>query len=331
MPRLGVLGTMVWDRIYARDVRVEPVEEWGGIAYALAAAVAARPDGWEVVPIIRLGHDLEEKAFQFFRTLPGLDLQRGIRRVPEPNNRVELCYQDRERRCEQMFGGVSPWTWAELGPIVSELDALYINFISGFEMDLETAVALRLGYGGPIYTDLHSIFLGIDTAGNRSPRPLERWRDWLRCFDAVQVNEEELESLAYAWGDPWRFAADVVGDELRLLLVTLGSRGAVYIASSSFQADPQLWQERRSAGVVPGRPIVSSGGVISELVQAADVPADGDPTGCGDVWGATCYGRLLSGLPLRDAVESANRAAARNLVHHGATGLYDHLHGRLST
>ena len=38
MPRLGVLGTMVWDTIHARDPgRDAPIEEWGGIAYALAA------------------------------------------------------------------------------------------------------------------------------------------------------------------------------------------------------------------------------------------------------------------------------------------------------
>ena len=45
MPRLGVVGTMVWDTIYARDIgREGPVHEWGGIAYALAAADAALDD-----------------------------------------------------------------------------------------------------------------------------------------------------------------------------------------------------------------------------------------------------------------------------------------------
>jgi hypothetical protein len=38
---LGVVGTLVWDRIHARDGRAAPVEEWGGIAYALAAASAS--------------------------------------------------------------------------------------------------------------------------------------------------------------------------------------------------------------------------------------------------------------------------------------------------
>ncbi|MGH7551400.1 MAG: hypothetical protein ACREMQ_00055 [Longimicrobiales bacterium] len=331
MRRLGVLGTMVWDRIFARDIRVDPVEEWGGIAYALAAAAAARPSDWEIVPIIRLGRDLEEVAFRFLRTLPGVDLQRGIRLVPEMNNRVELRYQDQQRRCERMTGGVSPWSWPELLPIVSDLDALYVNFISGFELDLETAQRLRLSYDGPIYADLHSIFLGIDAAGRREPQPLAQWREWLRCFDAVQVNEDELSTLASAWGDPWRFAAEVVGDELRLLFVTLAERGAAYVASSSFQADPMLWEERRDRSWLSGRTLVASGGVTSERIGAASAVDGGDPTGCGDVWGATCFAALLDGRTLRGAVESANAAAVRNLRHRGATGLYHHLHGRLSS
>jgi sugar/nucleoside kinase (ribokinase family) len=329
MRRLGVLGTMVWDRIYARDIRSDPVEEWGGIAYALAAASAARPRGWQIVPIVRLGRDLEEEAYRYFRTLPGLDLESGVRVVPEPNNRVELRYQDRTRRCERMSGGVGAWSWDELAPIVHGLDALYINFISGFELDLETAQLLRLGYAGPIYADLHSIFLGIDADGQRELRPLAAWREWLRCFDAVQMNEEEFSMLAYAWGDPWKFAAETVGDELRLLLVTLGARGAAYVASSSFRADPGLWQERGPRGALTTPTIVRPAAVTSERVAAATSTVDGDPTGCGDVWGATCFCALLAGESLRAAVEAANTAASRNLAHRGAGGLHHHLSGRL--
>ena len=35
MPKLGVLGSLVWDEIHGRDPAAAPVEEWGGIAYAL--------------------------------------------------------------------------------------------------------------------------------------------------------------------------------------------------------------------------------------------------------------------------------------------------------
>ncbi|MGH7483899.1 MAG: hypothetical protein ACRELV_17250 [Longimicrobiales bacterium] len=329
MKRLGVVGTMVWDRIHARDRRQIPVEEWGGIAYALAALTAAMPDGWDVVPLIKIGEDLRHRAVDFLGDLPGLDLARGTRFVPEPNNRVELRYLDSERRCERLSGGVPSWSWPELEPLVHDLDALYINFISGWELDLETAVRLRLGFRGPIYADLHSLFMGVARDGMRTPQPLDRWREWLRCFDVVQVNEDELGLLADAWGDPWRFAAEVVGHELRLLLVTLGGRGAAYVASSALTRDPLTWHPH---GIGRIAPLAAAGTIRSEKIalDAGDV-ADGDPTGSGDVWGATCFVRLLAGAELPDAMRTANAAAARNVRHRGATGLHHHLKGRIGT
>ncbi len=324
MPRVGVLGTLVWDRIHSRDGRALPFEEWGGLSYALAAAAAACPPDWTIVPLIRVGQDLQESAWRFLRSLPGFDLESGVRVVPQPNNRVELRYQDRERRCEQMSGGVGPWQWQDLAPIVSTLDALYINFISGFEFNLNVATKLRTVFSGPIYADLHSLFLGIDPAGWRTLQPLSAWRDWLRCFDIVQVNEAELPMLASAWGDPWRFAAEVVGPELRMLVVTLGSRGAAYVASPEFGSGPLSWRRVAGSSVV-----ASPAAARSERFPPPAGEEEGDPTGCGDVWGATCFCSLLGGEPIERAARLALDAAARNVRYRGATGLFEHLRGRI--
>ena len=56
--RLGVVGTLVWDVIHGRDPRDMPVQEWGGISYALSALDAALPDDWEVVPLMKIGSDM---------------------------------------------------------------------------------------------------------------------------------------------------------------------------------------------------------------------------------------------------------------------------------
>lgn len=326
--RFGVLGTMVWDRIFARDGRAVPIEEWGGISYALAAVSAACPEGATVVPLIRLGSDLAERAYQFLRALPHMDLETGIAIVAEPNNRVELRYNDQQRRCERLTGGVGPWTWAELQPRVQGLDALYINFISGFEMELETAQALRANFTGPIYADVHSLLLGVGAGGVRVPRPLESWSEWLRCFDAVQLNEDELATLARAWGDPWLFAAQVVGDAPRLLLVTLGDRGAAYFAAPGLDPDPRTWTRAPvlAPGMAPG-----AGTVQTRHVPPGLVPREGDPTGCGDVWGASFFASLLAQQDLETAMRRANAAAGRNVEHRGATGLHHHLQGRIGT
>lgn len=323
--RLGVIGTMVWDLIHARDGRAEPFEEWGGISYALAATDAALPAGWTLVPILKIGSDLQDRAFSYLRTLENADLS-AIRIVDAPNNRVELTYQSAERRCERLTGGVPGWVWEELEPILAGIDALYVNLISGFELDLANALKLRLGYKGPIYCDLHSVLLGVDANGMRTPQPLAAWREWLRCFDVVQVNEDELALLAHYWGDPWQFAAEVVSEQLKVLLVTLGPRGSVFVKHEDFDADPMTW--RRPELILPR--IATHARATSGRIDPVESLSAGDPTGCGDVWGATCFCNLLSGRSLEDAMRAANRAAARNVDHRGATGLNYYLKGRIT-
>ena len=321
--RLGVVGTLVWDTIRWRDVRTEPVEEWGGIAYGLAALEAGLPADWELVPIVKVGADLSEQAWSLLRGLPRTDAETGIRIVPEPNNRVELVYSGGGRRSEQLTGGVPPWLWTELGPLVATCDALYVNFISGFEMELDTARALRSTFAGPIHADLHSLFLGAARSGMRIPQELPSWDAWLRCFDSVQVNEDEFELLGQATGDPWELAAHAVGHELKIIIVTLGPRGASYVASSGFDNDPRRWPKTRHRVAAPGP--ARSGRIPTEKGEVR-----GDPTGCGDVWGATFFARLLSGDQLRTAMTRANRMASRNVEYRGAGDLNLHLRGRLS-
>ncbi len=165
--------------------------------------------------------------------------------MPAPNNRVVLQYQSSERRCERMSGGVPAWTWLELGPMVRDLDAIYLNFISGFELTLGTAQALRQGFDGPIYADLHSLFLGMQHDGIRVLQPLPSAAEWLGCFDVVQLNEDEMHQLS---PDPLSLSADALAAGVSLLVVTLGPRGAAYVAAPGFDGLGRGRTGRRAAG-----------------------------------------------------------------------------------
>src|SRR3954467_2826694 len=103
--RVGVMGSFVWDVIHGRDPRDAPVEEWGGITYALGALDAALPNDWEFVPILRVGSDLAHSARQFVAALDRGALDAAPIEVPQPNNRVVLHYLSDERRCERLSGG----------------------------------------------------------------------------------------------------------------------------------------------------------------------------------------------------------------------------------
>jgi pfkB family carbohydrate kinase len=316
--RVGVIGSMVWDEIHGRDPVAPPIEEWGGIAYALAAMDAALPADWRMVPVIKVGRDLSQRAAAFLRTLTHVAPEGRFIEVPVANNRVTLYYQVNARRCERMSGGVPAWTWPELGPLVADLDALYVNFISGFEMSLGTATALRRGFSGPIYADLHSLFLGMSGDGTRVLQPLPEIPSWFAQFDAVQVNDDEMRELG---DEPLSVAAAALHVGVGLLNVTVGARGVIYFCRPDFAG----WRDgRRDAADVSG----GGGPIRTERIAAPVVDAI-DPTGCGDVFGATCCARLLAGDPVPDALAAANRAAARNAGFRGATALARHLRGEL--
>jgi hypothetical protein len=320
LKKVGVVGSLVWDEIHGRDPAAPPVEEWGGIAYALGGLDAALPDDWEIVPLIKVGRDLAPQAGEFLRSLRRVAPGARFVEVPVPNNRVVLYYESADRRCERMSGGVPAWTWPELGPMVRDLDAVYLNFISGFEMCLGTAQALRHGFQGPIYADVHSLFLGMQQDGIRVLRPLPDATDWFACFDVVQVNEDEMRQLS---PDPMGMAAQVLGAGVSLLAVTLGPRGAAYVATAGFDR----WEKGRSLSPLPPFP---SSPARTALIPAPVVDAL-DPTGCGDVFGAVLCSRLLAGEDVEAALREANRLAARNATFRGAGGLSRFLRGELVT
>src|SRR5437764_909275 len=223
--RLGVIGSMVWDTIYGRDPARPAIEEWGGISYSLAALDATLRDDWQIVPLVKVGRDLAARANEFLGTMDHVGAGAPSLEVAAAANRVTLRYYQAERRCEQMSGGVPPWTWPELGPQVRDLDAVYVNFISGYELDLDTAQLLRRGFSRFLYADLHSLFLGKEPDGTRVPQPLPDAPAWFGCFDVVQLNEDELAQLG---PDPLLVAAGALARGCQTLVVTLGPRGAAY-------------------------------------------------------------------------------------------------------
>lgn len=375
--RLGVLGTLVWDRIIRDPVEVAKgggvggeagagagpaaragagagpgagagagakgasgsgpgsqaeagihrartaTEGWGGLAYSLAALEAVLPLDWAVVPFIRVGHDLAAPARDLLAGLAHVEAGPGLRVVPEPNNRVELRYLDAAHRTEQLSGGVSPWPGDDLLEAVeaSCCDALYVNFISGFEMELATARRLRDAFGGPIHADLHSLFLGRDIDGLRVPRPLERWTEWMACFDSLQMNEREFALLAPTEAKARDELLALLERQPHLVAVTRGEAGSEWLASRGLPDDPFSWSAWRGAAPSPsGRPEQGE-------VPLGARPLIGDPTGCGDVWGATFFARLLAGDARPEAMRCANRQAARKVAHSGARDLHLHLSG----
>jgi sugar/nucleoside kinase (ribokinase family) len=204
--------------------------------------------------------------------------------------------------------------------MVRDLDAIYLNFISGFELALGTAQALRHGFHGPIYADLHSLFLGMQHDGIRVLQPLPEAGAWFGCFDVVQLNEDEMRQLS---PDPLSLSAQALGAGVSMLVVTLGPKGAAYVAAPGFDG----WRAG-APGAGPGDSPGAGLAVRTALVPAPRVEVL-DPTGCGDVFGAAACARLLAGDRAETALRHAADLAARNAGLRGAGGLSRHLRGEL--
>lgn len=324
--RLGVVGTLVLDTIRGpvgaegaegeapgrradRSSGGEPFRGLGGIAYSLSAFEAEPPPGWSLYPILKVGADAREVADRYLERLESVASLEGVETVPEPNNRVELSYRGDGERTERLRGGVPGWTWGELEPLARACDALYVNLVAGWEIDLGCARRLAETCPRPLYCDLHSLLLERGPDGTRRPRVPDGWREWMGCFDYVQVNERELAILAREEGkEPWTLAEELVGERPRALFVTLGPEGAAWVSGAG----------RRSREEAGG----GAGGAIPEgRLPVPEVVRDGDPTGCGDVWGITCFGSLLGGADPAEAVARANRLAARNAGLRGGDAL----------
>ena len=220
--------------------------------------------------------------------------------------------------------------------MVKDLDAIYVNFISGFELCLGTAQALRQGFHGPLYADLHSLFLGMQQDGIRVLRPLPDAPSWFGCFDFVQLNEDEMQQLT---PDPLALAAQALGVGVSLLTVTLGPRGVAYVAAPGFDR----LTDRRSGGQAVNETNPVIGASTQPTVRPSDRPTVRtalisaphtetlDPIGCGDVFGAAAFARLLAGDTVEAALGHAAARASRNAAFRGASGLARHLRGELVT
>lgn len=315
MRRLGAVGTFVWDRIENPFADTDgPREQLGGAVYSFASLSASCPPEWSIAPIVKIGADLWERGVTYLRSLPHVEAGDGVICVPQRNNHVLLRYHDLDRREEVQSGGVPGWRWSELAPRLEGVDALYINFLSGVELDLETTLRLRAEFSGPIYADLHSLFLGPPGRSARRPRPLRDWQRWLSCFDAIQLNEDELALLAPEIEDRERFEPELTRYGPRLAIITEGGRGVRYVAEENLPDDPIQWRSfSRVSGIQRGH------------LPTPEGRLPGDPTGCGDVWGAAFITGLLSGLELEEAIVRAEQFAATKIIYPDTTLLHERL------
>ncbi len=137
--------------------------------------------------------------------------------------RVHLTIYNVEERCER-FENLNSKLVLPSGDL-NFFDGVFINMISGFELDANDLKQLRTQYKGLIYFDVHSLARGVTDEKVRDHRRIENFNEWAKRLDIIQANEYEVMTLSDKT-DEVEIASEILSLGVTALLVTKGDKGA---------------------------------------------------------------------------------------------------------
>lgn len=277
--RLLVIGTIINDRIYHRDGSIS--YSLGGLLYTLLPFRALLDKGDRVIPLCRVGRDIYNAVVDWLTADRICDTV-ALLKTEQKNNTVELRYLSEQEREERSFYPLPSLRFHEVKPFL-DVDAVFVNMISGWELDLDVLRHIRKAFKGLIFLDIHSLALERKSDGRRIYRNISDGIEWLRNADVIQLNRNEWQVLA---GDmvPELFIKECCFNQHKIINLLLSSEGS----------KTYLWDKGsiRSFATAPYREI--------EVV---------DPTGCGDAYLAGFGVEYLRSANATKAAETANLCA----------------------
>jgi sugar/nucleoside kinase (ribokinase family) len=283
--KVAVIGTINRDTIIFPSGRRR--ESFGGILYNLSALSGLGGKGIDIYPVCNLGYDAYNQTKEILNSFDNVRLE-GINKVRRKNNHAYLLVDAENQRQEILRNRVPALSFPQIKPFLDS-DFILVNFISGFDISLDTLKRIRKNTDAVIYMDVHSLTLGVAKDGRRFFRAPRGWRGYLEQADLVQTNLSELSVLSGkelgSVKDARDFGTYILSLRPKALLVTLGQKGALII-----HKDRKAFKFKRYRGI---------------KVQGLK-----DTTGCGDVFSAGFIVKYLHSQNLIRSLDFANRVAA---------------------
>ncbi len=278
--KIGVIGTFIKDHIFPANGT--EINSFGGIFYTISILGNLVSEKDEVYPVCYLGEDIYDEVTKRLSEYKSIKTQ-GIKKIAQKNTAVKLVYKTTEQRDEYLFNRLPPLRFDHIQS-VAEMDLWLVNFITGFEMSLETFQQFRQQASGLILMDFHSLSLDITTDGRRILRKLPDWEQWIHGVDVLQMNEAEAISLInhnnLSEHNLVDFGNRVIENSIRICHITLGSKGSLLFLKKD---------NKQSNYRIPAYP-------VAEVV---------DVTGCGDAFAA---GFIVHYYNCKDALAAAKFA-----------------------
>jgi sugar/nucleoside kinase (ribokinase family) len=274
--KIAVIGTINRDTIIFPDRK--KTKSFGGILYNILSLSYLGREGIEIYPVCNLGYDVYSQVISRLKNCTNVEIG-GIKKVNCKNNHAFLSINQENQREEILKNRVPPLSFSQIKPFL-KTDVILVNFISGFDLSLETLKKIQKNTDSLIFMDVHSLTLGVDASRKRFFDVPKNWREWIKQADLVQMSLPEMKELAKgnlkSSQEIKEFGKYILNLGPKAVLVTLGEKGSLLIFDGKVRRFESLKVRRFK-----------------------------DATGCGDVFSA---GFLICYMHTKNLIKSVNFA-----------------------
>ena len=272
--KILVIGHSVVDHIRKGNlISVKP----GGIFYTVTALVKLAGVSDEINLLTNYDSKNLHLFFDIFSKV-NTAYSEKVAAVPV----VHLVIKETGER-EECYGNICEKLKIDKIENLNKFDAVLINMITGFDIDVNDLEIIRKKFKGRIYLDIHTLSRDYGDKAIRNFRIIPGAAKWIAGADFIQVNESELKTL-FDLKSEYEIAEEVLKCGEKVLIITKAGKGAkmYYLKNKN----------------------------VNSLFIPAEKTEGLNKVGCGDVFGAAFLLAYFKKFSLTQALKKANLAAA---------------------